>query len=401
MTPRARCEITRRRVLAANSPTGCSAKSADHGQRLRARRGGPVRGHPREVISRPALNGVCALAIGVGIAAAQDAEIPADTSIRLQRTACFGPCPEYSVTIDARGVVTYVGEKSVRVVGRRTARIDPSVVATLLARAERIRFFDLRNAYRVLENPDGTITMVSDLATKIVTITVSGRSKRVEDYLAAPDDLAQFEREIDEAAGTKRWVFIDEEALEELAGSGWLASGEEGAELLRQAIERDDTPIARRLIELGSDLGGPPDIRLPPLLSARSRPMVELLVKAGADPNERPDGAVAARTPLMTTAYKDAAVAEALLKTGARVEDMDDGKTAVWYAACRGNWRVVTVLLAAGANPRGSSEMPAAECARRARQDAASLRRTVLDRGRPTVEDFDRVIALLESAPRK
>jgi hypothetical protein len=75
--------------------------------------------------------------------------------------------------------------------------------------------------------------------------------------------------------------------------------------------------------------------------------MVELLVMAGADPNERPVGAVAARTTLMTTAYKDAAVAEALLKAGARIEDMDDGKTAVWYAACTGNWGVVTVLLAA------------------------------------------------------
>src|SRR5438876_11541922 len=30
------------------APSGCSAKSACHGSRLRARRGGPVRGHPRE-----------------------------------------------------------------------------------------------------------------------------------------------------------------------------------------------------------------------------------------------------------------------------------------------------------------------------------------------------------------
>jgi hypothetical protein len=52
-------------------------------------------------------------------------------------------------------------------------------------------------------------------------------------------------------------VFLDEEALEELAHSGWLASSEEGATLLQQAIERDDVPIARRLIELGSDLEGP------------------------------------------------------------------------------------------------------------------------------------------------
>ena len=44
---RVRCETNVWRVLSANSPTGCSAKNACHGSRLRARRGGPVRGHPR------------------------------------------------------------------------------------------------------------------------------------------------------------------------------------------------------------------------------------------------------------------------------------------------------------------------------------------------------------------
>ena len=129
--------------------------------------------------------------------------------------------------------------------------------------------------------------------------------------------------------------------------------------------------------------------------------MVSLLVRFGANPNERPVGAVAARTPLMTTSYKDAAVAEALLKAGAHVEDMDGGRTALWYAACEGNWRVVTILLRAGANPRGSAEVSAADCTRQARQSEAGGRRTVLDRGRPTVEDFDRVLALLESAEKQ
>ena len=115
---------------------------------------------------------------------------------------------------------------------------------------------------------------------------------------------------------------LDQDALE-LTRSGWLASNEEGATLLQQAIERDDVPIARRLIELGSDLDGPSNNRLQPLLSARSSAMVDLLVRAGANPNERPIGRVAARTPLMTTSYKDAAVAEALLKAGAHLEDVD------------------------------------------------------------------------------
>jgi hypothetical protein len=130
------------------------------------------------------------------------------------------------------------------------AQIDPAAVATLLARAERIGFFQMRDAYRVIEYPNGSHTSVSDLPTKIVTITANGRTKRVEDYVAAPDALAEFEREIDDAAGTKRWVFLDEDALEELRRSGWSASSDEGAAFLHQALRSDDVQIARRLIEL-------------------------------------------------------------------------------------------------------------------------------------------------------
>jgi hypothetical protein len=306
------------------------------------------------------------------------------------------------VTIDARGTVTYDGERLVRVVGRRTAQIDPAAVATLLVRAERIGFFQMRDAYRVIEYPNGSHSSPSDLPTKIVTITANGRTKRVEDYVAAPDALAEFEREIDDVAGTKRWVFVDEEALEELRRSGWSASSDEGAALLHQALQSDDVQIARRLIELGSNLNGPPTNRLPPLLLARSSQMVDLLVKAGANPNERPIDRVGPQTPLMFASYKDPAVAEALLTAGARLEDSDDdGRTALWYAACAGSWRVVTVLLGAGANPRGSTAMSPLDCARQARQDEARRRRTVLDRGLPTVEDFDQVLALLENAGKR
>ena len=344
-----------------------------------------------------------AFAVIIGFAtgaAAQGVDVPPDALIQLQRTSCDGTCPIYTVTIDAHGSVTYEGERFVRVVGRQTAHIDQSLVAKLLSSAERIRFFELRDAYRSIENPDGTIQSVTDLPTTIVAVTVNGRTKRVADYFGAPDILAPFEREIDEAAGTKRWVFLDEAALDELIRSNWSASGDEGAKLLQQAIEKDDVTLARRLIELGSDLGGPAETRLPPLLVASSTSMVDLLVKAGADPNERPIGRVAARTPLMSAAHKTPGFAGALLKAGARIEDMDHGRTALWYAACAGNWRVVTVLLRAGANPRGAAGISALECTRRARQDTMNRRPTVLNRGMPTVEDFDQVIALLERAYR-
>jgi hypothetical protein len=330
-------------------------------------------------------------------AAAQDADAPADAMIRLERTSCFGACPAYTVTIDANGLVTYDGEKFVRVTGRRTARISRSATAKLLASARRIQFFELQDSYTAL---------VTDLPTTYVTVTVNGRTKRITDYVGAPEALTQFEREIDATANTRRWVFLDAEALEDLSTAGWSATGDEGATWLRQAIDQDDVEIAKRLIALGADLNGPPEYRsaeyrLPPLIGARSRAMVDLLVEAGADPNQRTVGATAAQTPLMTTGYKNAEVAEALLKAGARVDDLDDGRSALWQAACRGNWRVVTVLLRAGAKPAGGTGMTALECTRQAQMDLARIPRTVLDRGGPTTEDFDRVIALLESATRK
>jgi hypothetical protein len=68
--------------------------------------------------------------------------------IKLERTSCFGECPVYSVSIDARGNVAYEGTKFVRVEGRERDRIPTSRVAALLATAERIGFFDLRDPAR-------------------------------------------------------------------------------------------------------------------------------------------------------------------------------------------------------------------------------------------------------------
>ena len=156
---------------------------------------------------------ILSLALSHVVSSLQTNNVPTDALIQLRRTSCFGPCPIYTVSIDARGGVTYEGEKFVRVVGRQATRIDPSIVAKLLARAESIHFFDLRDAYRYIENPDGSHSMVTDLPTTFVSVTANGRHKTIEDYVGAPDALRAFEREIDEAAGTKRWIFLDGPAL--------------------------------------------------------------------------------------------------------------------------------------------------------------------------------------------
>jgi len=128
---------------------------------------------------------------------AQPEAIPADFLIKLERTACFGSCPVYSVTIDAQGTVIYEGTSSVSVEGRQTDRIPASAVNALLATAERIGFYDLRDSYRA---------PITDLPTTFVTMTANGRTKRIEDHFSAPPGLKELERQIDEAARTARWV---------------------------------------------------------------------------------------------------------------------------------------------------------------------------------------------------
>jgi hypothetical protein len=123
--------------------------------------------------------------------------IPDDFVIALERTACFGACPVYSVSIDAKGSVTYDGTRFVRVVGRQTERIAVSRVAALVETVDRIRFFELEDKYRQL---------ITDLPTTFVTVTRDGRTKRIEDYFGAPESLKELERAIDETARIAGWT---------------------------------------------------------------------------------------------------------------------------------------------------------------------------------------------------
>jgi hypothetical protein len=333
---------------------------------------------------------------------AQTAAVPDDVVIKLERTACFGECPVYTVTIDARGNVNYDGAKFVRVEGRQTDRIAVSGVAAILATAERIGFFGLRDQYRFIQNPDGTSTSVTDQPTTFVTITRNGQSKKVEDYIGAPDGLKQLERQIDEAARTRRWIFLDGQTLEQLVRDGWRPTLEERAELLRKALGEDDVAVVKGLIELGAD----PNrlyfgTNTPPLMMVRSADAARLLIEAGANPNVTNDNGF---TPLGLSADLAPGVAGVLLKAGARVDQLlDSGGTPLWYAACGGNAGVVSLLLSAGADPsvRGALGKSALECAKETRDAERLYTPSPLDGKPPYVKDFDRVIMMLEQALAK
>lgn len=137
-----------------------------------------------------------------------------DVSVSLERTVCFGFCPEYTVTIHGDGRVVYEGRRNVRVVGREEDQIDREKVELLLQAFYDAWFFDMRAEYlvnRILEfDPDGTVRLreatVTDLPSQIVTFRAGSYEKRVVDYYNPPPGLRELEAKIDETAGTAKWV---------------------------------------------------------------------------------------------------------------------------------------------------------------------------------------------------
>jgi len=133
----------------------------------------------------------------------------ADSSVNkisLQRTACFGVCPVYTVSIYPDGLVEFHGERFVASTGDHTASVSPDNFQRLAAFANNINFFLLDDEYRVRREPDGTVIAVSDLPSRITTVVKDEQEKSVLNYFAGPQQLEQFELMIDELTGSSRWI---------------------------------------------------------------------------------------------------------------------------------------------------------------------------------------------------
>lgn len=143
----------------------------------------------------------------VALASCAPVEAPAEqpnvsnVEIRLVRGVCFGFCPDYTVTINGDGQVSYEGRRFVNAVGARNATIPRENVAQLVARFDEIGFNGLRDSYRA---------QVTDLPTYTVSITRNGQTKTVVDYggtgAGMPQTVRALQDEIDRVAGTAQWV---------------------------------------------------------------------------------------------------------------------------------------------------------------------------------------------------
>lgn len=160
---------------------------------------------------------VALVVFGVSVTPAQageDGAVQFD-AISLQRSGCYGACPEYSVTVHADGKVEYNGLRNVPSVGPRTSTISGADVQFLALAIERVPLSGFRRKYR--NAADGCTELWTDNPTTTITLRQHGESTTVEYYqgcLGAPE----FQRflwladTVDEVASVLHPLTVSEDA---------------------------------------------------------------------------------------------------------------------------------------------------------------------------------------------
>ena len=128
-------------------------------------------------------------------------------SVTLQRTGCFGRCPEYSVRVGSDGGVRFIGRSNVAVPNESTASVPAADAQRLLEQFADAGFFTLDSTY-VAGKPTCRFH-ATDLPSAMLDVTIGARSHRVlwdTGCSDAPAALGQLANRVDSVAVTARWI---------------------------------------------------------------------------------------------------------------------------------------------------------------------------------------------------
>jgi hypothetical protein len=103
--------------------------------------------------------------------------------------------------------VSFEGTAHVRKLGTATGQVPAARLDHLLRELDEAGYFSFADRYTSADPTCGRY--VTDLPTVITSVTLEGRTKRIEHDQgcgAAPDALAVLERRIDEVLGSGQWT---------------------------------------------------------------------------------------------------------------------------------------------------------------------------------------------------
>jgi hypothetical protein len=137
-------------------------------------------------------------------------DIPQDLMITLERTVCFGACPDYKLTITADGAVVFEGRQFVKQEGATIkSAISQERLKQLMAEFDKVRFFSLEDNYS--DNRRVCDELWTDNPSAFTSIRINGKSKTIDHYHGCrgpkvPKELTELENKIDEIVNTAQWL---------------------------------------------------------------------------------------------------------------------------------------------------------------------------------------------------
>lgn len=149
--------------------------------------------------------------LALGGCAVTTSTSPVIDRITLKRTACYGACPVYTVTIKNGGIVLFKGKEHVQKEGRSTSTITAREWTFLVAALRQANFFTLQDRY--VTKADGCTTVVTDSPSLIITVERASKQKQVVYYQGCygPQAIAAITwlgHTVDRVANTQQWVDI-------------------------------------------------------------------------------------------------------------------------------------------------------------------------------------------------
>lgn len=122
------------------------------------------------------------------------------TEVTLERTACFGTCPAYKITLRRDGTATYVGMEYVERKGTYNGKFYG--FERLAQFIEARGFFDLKDNYSI---------NATDLPSAITTVVRAGQRKTVINYGdVGPLELWGVEKVIDGVMANTKWQKVSD-----------------------------------------------------------------------------------------------------------------------------------------------------------------------------------------------
>ena len=121
--------------------------------------------------------------------------------VTMTRTACYGTCPQYTISIYDNGLIKYDGKLFVDKKGCFYSKIPKSFINLLITKIKTIYFFDLNTNY------DAPMT---DFPSVIVEVNLASNHHKITDRFSGPEKLKELQLFIDSISNSViAWQLCD------------------------------------------------------------------------------------------------------------------------------------------------------------------------------------------------